>query len=196
MNNDILCICYSRTGKTRQTMAEIAAALDCEVLELHDHARRIGAMGWLRCGLDAMRKKTIAVNRIETPQPLWKYKLVILGTPVWAGRCSSVMRAFLKRRGYELDEVAYVITHASDEPYRKVFEQMDLYLESPHVADVSLRPGSAGYIFWRDQFLKTCADFAGCELLPIPEDEAAEANREAAGSERPATGAANAEETE
>ena len=170
MNNDILCICYSRTGRTRQTMAEIAAALDCELLELHDHAHRTGAMGWLRCGLDAMRKKTIAVNRIETPQPLWKYKLVILGTPVWAGRCSSVMRAFLKRRGLELDEVAYVITHSSDEPYREVFDQMDQYLESPHVAEVSLRPGSAGYIFWRDQFLKTCADFVGCELLPVPEE--------------------------
>ncbi len=172
MNNDILCIYYSRTGKTRKVMEEIATALDCPLLELHDHAHRSGAMGWLRCGLDAMRKKTNAINRIETEQLLWKYKLVILGTPVWAGRCSSVMRAFLKRRGLELDEVAYVITHSSDEPYREVFDQMDTYLESPHVAEVSLRPGSAGYIFWRDQFLKTCADFAGCKLLPIPgEDE-------------------------
>ena len=169
MNNDILCICYSRTGRTRQTMAEIAAALDCELVEVSDRVRRGGAMGWLRCGLDAMRKKTRAINRIETAKPLWEYKLVILGTPVWAGRCASVMRAFLKRRGYELPDVAYVITHGSDEPYREVFEQMDLYLRKPRVAEASLRPGSAGYIFWRDQFLKTCADFVGCELLPVPE---------------------------
>ena len=152
MNNDILCISYSRTGRTRQTMAEIAAALDCELVEVSDRVRRGGAMGWLRCGLDAMRKKTNAINRVETAKPLWEYKLVILGTPVWAG-----------------PDVAYVITHASDEPYREVFEQMDLYLRKPRVAEASLRPGSAGYIFWRDQFLKTCADFVGCELLPVPE---------------------------
>ena len=169
MNNDILCICYSRTGRTRQTMAEIAAALDCELLELHDHAHRTGAMGWLRCGLDAMRKKTIAVNRIETPQPLWKYKLVILGTPVWAGRCSSVMRGFLKRRGFELRNVAYVITHKSEQPYRRVFEQMDMYLLAPHVDDVTLQPGSPGYIFWRDQFLKSIADRMGVTLCTAPE---------------------------
>ena len=181
MNNDILCICYSRTGKTRQTMAEIAAALDSELLEVSDRVRRGGAMGWLRCGLDAMRKKTNAINRVETAKPLWEYKLVILGTPVWAGRCASVMRAFLKRRGYELPDVAYVITHGSDEPYRAVFEQMDLYLRKPRVAEASLRPDSAGYIFWRDQFLKTCADFVGCALLPVP--ESGEAAQSAPGGE-------------
>ena len=45
MNNDIVCICYSRSGKTRQTMAEIAAALDCEVYALTDGVRRCGVMG-------------------------------------------------------------------------------------------------------------------------------------------------------
>lgn len=171
MNEDILCICYSRTGKTRRVMREIATALDCELVEIHDRVRRDGALGALRCGLDAMRKKTAAVNRPQTRRRLSDYRLVILGTPVWAGRCSSVMRGLLKRRGYELGETAYVITHASDEPYRAVFDQMDRYLLSPHVADVSLRPGSAGYIFWRDQFLKTVADRVGCALLPVEDAE-------------------------
>ena len=176
MNNDILCIYYSRTGNTETTMREISRALDCELVEVHDRVKRGGALGWLRCGLDAMRKKTKAISRIQTARQLWDYKLVILGTPVWAGRCSSVIRGFLKRRGYELSDVAYVLTHRSEEPYRQIFDQMDQYLQRPHVADVSLCPGSTGYIFWRDQFLKACADFAGAELLPIedekPEDSA------------------------
>lgn len=185
MNQDIVCIYYSRTGKTERAMREIAQALDCELAEVHDRVRRGGALGWLRCGMDAMRKKTRAVSRLETKRPLWEYKLVILGTPVWAGRCSSVIRGLLKRRGYEMADVAYVITHGSEEQYREVFEQMDLYLQKPHVADVSLRLGSTGYVFWRDQFLKACADFAGAELHPILEEMAAEANREAAASARP-----------
>ncbi len=185
MNQDIVCIYYSRTGKTERAMREIAQALDCELAEVHDRVRRGGALGWLRCGMDAIRKKTRAVSRLETKRPLWEYKLVILGTPVWAGRCSSVIRGLLKRRGYEMADVAYVITHGSEEQYREVFEQMDLYLQKPHVADVSLRLGSTGYVFWRDQFLKACADFAGAELHPILEEMAAEANREAAASARP-----------
>ncbi len=188
MNDDILCIYYSRTGRTERTMREIAHALDCEIVEVRDHVRRAGALGAVRCGLDAMRRRTHAIVRVETKRPLWEYKLVILGTPVWAGRCASVMRALLKRRGYEMPDVAYVLTHKSEEPYRAVFDQMDRYLLKPHAADVSLRPGSTGYVFWRDQFLKTCADLADAELHPIPEEMAAQANREAASSEKPTLG--------
>ncbi|MBQ9460063.1 MAG: hypothetical protein IJU66_09060 [Oscillospiraceae bacterium] len=185
MNRDIICIYYSRTGKTERVMREIAHALDCQVVEVHDRVRRGGALGALRCALDAMRRRTRAISRIESERQLWEYKLVILGTPVWAGRCSSVIRGLLKRRGYEMADVAYVITHKSDEHYREVFDQMDQYLLKPHVADVSLRPGSTGYVFWRNLFLKSCADFVGAELLPVTEEQAAEANREAAASDRP-----------
>lgn len=187
MNKDVICIYYSRTGKTERVMREIAHGLDCQLVEVHDRVTRGGAFGAFRCGLDAMRRRTRAVSRVESERPLWEYKLVILGTPVWGGRCSSVIRGLLKRRGYEMADVAYVITHKSEEQYREVFDQMDRYLLKPHVAEVSLRPGSTGYVFWRDQFLKACADFAGAELLPIPEELAAEANREAAASERPKT---------
>lgn len=171
MNKDILCVYYSRTGNTGRTIREIAAALDCEAAEISDRARRGGAIGWLRCGLDAMRKKTRAITRVKARRELCEYKLVILGTPVWAGRCSSVMRGLLKRRGYEMRNVAYVLTHRSEEPYRDVFGQMDRYLKKPHVAEVSLRPGSTGYHFWRDQFIKACADFAGAEIKPVGGEE-------------------------
>ena len=114
---------------------------------------------YLRCCFDAMHKRTSAVSRPKCQKPLSDYKLVILGTPVWAGRCSSVIRGFLKRRGYEIQNAAYLITHKSEQDYKDVFRQMDLYLQTPHVAEVSLCPDSAGYHFWRDQFVKACSDF-------------------------------------
>lgn len=159
MNSRILCIYYSRTGNTKQAMSEIAEALDCELLEVYDKANRSGVIGWLRCGLDAMRKKTRPMTRLDTNRPLGDYQLVILGTPIWAGRCSSVIRGLLKRRGFEMTNVAYVITHKSEKLYKDVYRQMDKYVQTPHVADVSLRLGDAGYHFWRDQFIKTCGDF-------------------------------------
>ena len=55
--SDILCIYYSRTGNTKKAMEEIASALDAELAELRDDADRSGWKGWLRCGLDAMRRR-------------------------------------------------------------------------------------------------------------------------------------------
>lgn len=177
MNDKIICICYSRTGKTGKVMTEIASALDCELVFICDRVNRQGKLGALRCGLDAMRVRTKPINRIHPKRALSEYELVILGTPVWAGRCSSVMRGFLKRRGYELHDVAYVITHASEAPYRAVFDQMDSFLLKPRIAEVSFRPGTAGYVFWRDQFLKTVAKRTSIELHPIPETTGDEKTR-------------------
>jgi len=159
MNRKVLCICYSRTGNTLQAMSEIAEALDCELLQVKDKVNRSGAFGYLRCGLDAMRKRTHVTSRVTPEHGLDTYQLVIVGTPIWAGRCSSVMRGYLKRHGFEMRNVGYVITHKSAELYRDVYSQMDQYVTNPHVVDVSLRPGDTGYHFWRDQFIKECSDF-------------------------------------
>ena len=92
--SDILCIYYSRSGRTRQVMEEIAQELEAELVELHDGVDRAGVRGILRSGLDAMRRTPQPVEPIQTAQNLKDYRLVILGTPTWAGRCSSVMRSW------------------------------------------------------------------------------------------------------
>ena len=161
MNRNILCVYYSRTGNTKQAMEEIAEMLDCEVVGITDKVNRSGFFGWLRCGFDAMRKRTRPVEKPVTERALGDYKLVIVGTPVWAGRCSSVMRSFLKRRAYEMKDIAYVITRASEEPYKSVYDQMDGFIGRDHVAEVSLCLKSQGYHFWRDSFIKTVTDLYG-----------------------------------
>ena len=63
---DILCMYYSRTGATRQAMTEIAQALDAELVELTDGVDRQGARGYLRSGMDAMRRATLPLAPYET----------------------------------------------------------------------------------------------------------------------------------
>ena len=60
--NNVLCVYYSRTGNTRTAMEEIAKALGAELVELEDSVDRSGWGGWLRCGLDAMRRTVPAVK--------------------------------------------------------------------------------------------------------------------------------------
>ena len=157
--SDVLCLYFSRTGNTKKAMEEIAQALNAELAEITDGVDRSGWRGYLRSGMDAMRRSTRPLQPIKTEKNLEDYRLVVLGTPVWAGRCSSVMRAFLKRRGLEIKNVAYVITRGSEKRYEEIYEQMDQYTAEPHVAAHSLRVGKVGYEFWRDKFIQEAQQF-------------------------------------
>ena len=83
---NILCVYYSRTGTTEKLMQEIAQELKCEIFKLDDGIDRSGLRGWLRSGLQAMARRLPAVKPLETNLPLSIYDLVIIGTPVWAGK--------------------------------------------------------------------------------------------------------------
>lgn len=152
--NDILCIYYSRTNRTKKAMEEIGEALGAEVVRVRDGVERRGWTGWLRCGLDAMRKDTAPVMEFQTTRPLKDYRLVIIGTPVWAGRCSAVIRSFLKDHGSELRRTAYVVTRGSDGRFEEIYRQMDLYVAEPHKEAVSLRMDSVGCHFWMEDFIR------------------------------------------
>ena len=150
MNKDILCLYYSRTGHTKFAMEEIAAALDCECVEIRDRVDRDGAIGWLRCGLDAMRRRTRAMEPFDTRRALQDYRLVILGTPIWAGRCSSIARGFLKRRGLECRTSPMSSSTAARELYKDVRPDGPVRRPPPTWRTSRCARGSAGYHFWRD----------------------------------------------
>lgn len=148
-----LCVYYSRTGNTRRVMQEVAQELHCEMVELTDGEDRTGLRGWLRSGMQAMSREIPPVKGFKTMLPLSAYDLVIIGTPVWAGRCSAPVRSFLQEYGQQLRRAAYVITRASGVRYEEVFQQMDIYVPSSHISAVSIRPGDVGSAFWLEEFL-------------------------------------------
>ena len=84
--HDILCIYFSRSGNTRAAAEQIAAALDAELAEITDAQDRSGLKGYFRSGLDAMRRTVQPIDPLQTERPLTDYRLVILASPVWAGR--------------------------------------------------------------------------------------------------------------
>ncbi len=148
-----LCVYYSRTGNTEKLIREIAAELKCEAVKLDDGIERGGITGWLRSGMQAVSRRLTPVKPLKTAIPIEAYDLVIIGTPVWAGRCSAPVRSFLMEYGERLRKTAYVVTRSSDLRYEEVFDQMDLYVRTPRVSAVSIRPNTVGSTFWRDEFL-------------------------------------------
>lgn len=153
-----LCVYYSRTGATERLMKEIASELQCELVKLDDGVNRAGLTGWMRSGMQAMARRIPPVKPLKTAFPLDVYDLVIIGTPVWAGRCSAPVRSFLTEYGEQLRRTAYVITRSSDVRYEEVFDQMDMYVRAPRISAVTIRPNTVGSTFWRDEFLASVRD--------------------------------------
>ena len=91
--------------------------------------------------------------------PLTDYRLVIVGSPVWAGRCSSVVRSFLKENGKHIRNASYVLTRGCEDKNEEIFEQMDHYVPCGHRTAASLRSGSVGYAFWQEEFLRQTQEF-------------------------------------
>jgi menaquinone-dependent protoporphyrinogen IX oxidase len=159
--SDVLCVYYSRTGNTKRVIEEVGRELDAEVVRINDAVERTGWKGFFRCGLDAVRAQSGPLLHFETDRPLEEYRLVILGTPVWAGRCSSIARSFLKTYGKKLPRIAYVVTRSGEGKFQEVYRQMDSYVPEEHKAAVSLRTDSVGYCFWQEEFLRQIREYLG-----------------------------------
>ena len=152
--SDVLCIYYTRTGRTRYAMQDIAKALDAELVEITDGQDRSGWRGYIRSGMEAMRRATRPLQPFPTEKNLEEYKLVVVGTPIWAGRCSSVIRGLMKRRGLEMSRVGYILTRSGAKRFEEIYDQMDKYTAKPHLMGESLLVGDVGYEFWRDKFIQ------------------------------------------
>lgn len=158
---NILCVYYSRTGRTAKLVRELAQGIGCEIVRLDDGVNRKGLSGWITSGLQAVARKVPPVKQPETKLKLKEYDLVILATPVWAGRCSAPMRSFLQQFGDELKRVAYIITRSCDVRYEEVFEQMDQYVRNPRLHAVTIRPDTIGSDFWFEEFMKNISGERG-----------------------------------
>ena len=90
-----LVVYYSRTGNTKMIADTISESLDCDIEEIVDKEKRGGIIGYLKSGYEASRNK---LSIIEDPiHDLSKYDLLIVGTPVWAGKMSVPLRTYLHK---------------------------------------------------------------------------------------------------
>ena len=90
-----LVVYYSRTGNTRKVAEAIAAVCGGDLEEVVEVGpRRMGIVGWLRAGRDAMKKKTVA---IEAPRRRPRdYDVVFVGSPVWSWALAPAVRSYLE----------------------------------------------------------------------------------------------------
>ena len=131
----VLVAYYSRTGNTRRVAEAIAKSLEAEIEEIRDRENRLGVIGFLRSGYEALRKRPAAIQPLKkNPE---KYDVVVVGSPVWAGSLSSPVRAYLIMNGHRIKKAALFATYGISEG--RIFRQMEELLPKKPIAKISIR---------------------------------------------------------
>lgn len=94
MKDDVLMICYSRTGTTSTVARLLAAMTGWQLALIEDVAPRSGWTGDIRCILDSLLSRK-PPYRYAGPPP-GRFDHVVLMSPIWMGRMASPMRSYLQ----------------------------------------------------------------------------------------------------
>lgn len=90
----ILVVYYSLSGNTERVARDLARILDADLEQIREHTWRRGFLGHVRAVIDTLRERPARVfGPVKDPGA---YSLVIVGTPVWAGRITPAARTYLE----------------------------------------------------------------------------------------------------
>lgn len=103
-----LVVCYSRTGMTRKLADRIVDACGADLEQISDLKTRIGPLGYLRSSYEAITKNLPGI--LAPAKNPADYELVILGTPVWAGKVSAPMRSYINQHRGSFKRIAAFCT--------------------------------------------------------------------------------------
>ena len=131
-----LVVYYSRTGTTKQIAEELAQKLEADLDEIIDQKSRKGVIGWLKAGRASQGRKTTEIRVEKDPED---YELVILGTPIWAGRMTPAMRTYLQNHDFSKRKVAFFTSQGGEEPLKAITEMRKMVEKSEIISVLSVR---------------------------------------------------------
>jgi flavodoxin len=108
---------YSRTGHTKFISEKIAQQLGADLCEITDKKNREGRLGFLGGAGDALREK---LTDIAVSRSIDGYELVVIGTPVWAGKITPAIRKFVATNDFKEKMVALFVTLDGNKPEKSL----------------------------------------------------------------------------
>jgi len=121
-----LVIYYSRTGITRKVADAIGREMKCEIAEITENKNRLGILGYIACGREALKKICPRINRFSIDPN--NYDMIVIGTPVWAGKMASPVRTFITANKSKIKQVSFFSTQGSKNDqgvFKDMFETLD-----------------------------------------------------------------------
>lgn len=130
-----LVLYFSMTGNTARLAERLARDLGEADLGSIACPRYEGGASVLRCVWDSL---TGATPEIRVPPPTEGRDLVLLGSPVWAGRPAPPLRSFLAKRPRLPERVGIFLTAGSGAPQKGAMRRFSALLPSPETARLVL----------------------------------------------------------
>jgi flavodoxin len=134
-----LVVYYSRTGNTKTVGEAIAKEWGADCEEIIDLKKRTGLrpIRWLIAGKDAWRRKLTKIRTQKKPE---NYDIIIVGTPIWAGKMTPAVRTYLTTNKLDGKKVGFFCTAARGT--EKAFEEMEkLVPRASVVGTLGIRAG-------------------------------------------------------
>jgi flavodoxin len=145
-----LIVFYSRSGNTRKVAEKISKNLNADIDEIIDKTNRQGIKGWIFGGRDALKNNQTKIEYKKDPS---KYRLVIIGTPIWAATVSPAIRTYLTDNKFP--RVAFFCTCGGKSG--KAFEEMEKLSKKP-IATLELVDKKLGEEFCEEKIKKFCKE--------------------------------------
>jgi flavodoxin len=115
-----LVVYFSLTGSTEFVAKIISEQLNADLCEVVDKKHKKGKLIYLKGGAASVREK---LTKIEAPKSIDNYELIIVGSPIWAGKITPAIRTFLSLNDFSDKKGAFFITLGGNKP-EKSFENM------------------------------------------------------------------------
>jgi flavodoxin len=131
-----LVVFYSRTGNARFVAQTVAAQIGADTEEVVDLKKRAGATGFLSGGSDARRGKETEIA--PTQKSPADYDLIIVGTPIWAGRPTPAITTYLKKNSLAGKKVAVFFVQSGKNKSQGIEQTKALVPNSNYLGELSL----------------------------------------------------------
>lgn len=112
-------VSYSLSGHTARLAEDLADRLQADLIDLHTNRYRKGALSYILAGYDSLRGR---LPRIDAVSELSGYDSLSIGTPVWAGRPATPVRAWLAGKPALPRVVGMFVTCGSKDTPTTAFE--------------------------------------------------------------------------
>lgn len=134
----ILIVYYSRTETTKKVAQYLSESLKCEVEEITDQSGKYkpGIIGFFYAGRNSVLNEETEISGQKSDPS--SYDLVIIGTPVWAGRPSVPIRVYLNKNRNNFKKIAFFCTMGGSSS-SKVFSLMEEIAAQTPTACLELR---------------------------------------------------------
>ncbi|HOP08702.1 MAG TPA: flavodoxin [Candidatus Methanofastidiosa archaeon] len=131
-----LIVYYSRSGHTKDVAKAIAERVSGDIEEIIDKDKRSGPLGFVRSGRESI--KDMEADIMEPRANLLEYDLVIVGTPVWASKMSTPVRAYLSKTKENMNNIAFFCTMNTQGDV-STLDGMEKFVDKKAVAKMSFK---------------------------------------------------------